>query len=364
LNLPGPWDEIVEPHPVDRNKSYFRVITDTNSREGKARQLLKFEMELEAGRNVRFYSEISPDKPNYPFALQTLGQTYLGLESWVMADKALSQLLKLSPDHPEALRNRGSAYLALKHYQQAIDDYAQAIMIDPLNSENFVARGKGYAEFGEFGLALDDFTEAIKLNPKSSDDYKFRGYLSVQTGNHSLAFSDLNRAIEISPLNHEAYLKRANAYIGLGQTTLAMEDLERAINLAPTNSDYLYNRGSLHFALSDYNSAIEGYSGAILVSPLREPYANFDPRHARPYVGRGKAYLQFGKPEQAIVDANRALRLLSEMLKLYHPDYYSDYKLTIENQMADGFQLLGDSYARLGDHVLAEKEYKQALELR
>ena len=287
-----------------------------------------------------------------------------------MAEKVLSQLLKLSPGHAEALRNRGSAYLALKHYQQAIDDYAQAIMIDPLNSENFVARGKGYAEFGEFGLALDDFTQAIKLNPKSSDAYKFRGYLSVQTGNYSLAFSDLNRAIEISPLNHEAYLKRANAYIGLGQTTLAMEDLERAINLAPTNSGYLYNRGSLHFALSDYNSSIEDYSGAIL---LREPYAlrelswpnaNFDPRHARPYVGRGKAYLQLGKPEQAIVDANRALRLLSEMIKLYNPVYYSDYKLAIENQMADCFQLLGDSHVRLGNHVLAQKEYQQASELR
>jgi tetratricopeptide (TPR) repeat protein len=181
---------------------------------------------------------------------------------------------------------------------------------------------------------------------------------SVQTVNHAMSFSDLDHAIGISPLNHDAYFKRAKAYIGLGQSSLALEDLDQAINLALANSDYLYNRGLLRFDLDEYDSAIEDFNDAIA---LRVSDAYVYPRHARPFVGRGRAYLQLRKHDKVLDDANTALRLLSGNLNL--PEWES-YRPTINLQMADAHQLLGNAYTQLGKPEDAQSEYQQASGLR
>ena len=346
------------PVSADRNPSYFAVYTDTTSTEAESRRLLKLQAETAALRDIEFYSAIRPDDDDYPYALQILGQTYLRLELWGEAAKSLSQLIDLSPTTPEAYRYRGDAYLALKQVENANNDYHQAVILNASDSKNFVARGKGYAEIGKYELARDDFTEAIRLDPDSSDAYKFRGYLSAQTGNYSMAFSDLDHAIEISAFNHDAYFKRSQAYTGLGRTLLALDDLEQAIKLAPTNSDYLYNRGLLRFKLADYDSAIEDFDGAIA---LKEGYAYVDPRHARPFVDRGKAYLKIGNPSRAVGDGRKAVRLLEEFL---NSSEWVNLEPIINLQLADAHDLLGDAHAELGEYQAASDEYRKAYEFR
>jgi len=322
------------PSANNRDPSYFAVYTDTPSTEADARQLLKLQTETQAFRDIEYHSTVRPNDNQYPYSLQILGQTYLELESWGDAVENLSRLISLYPSTPETYRYRGDAYLALKRYDEAIDDYEKSVELAPYDTANLVARGKGYAKIEQYELARNDFNEAIELDPNLSDAYKFRGYLSVQTGNHSMALPDIDKAIELSHINHDAYFKRYQVHSGLGRTAAALEDLEQAINLDPTNSSYLYHRGLLRYALGDYRSAIEDFSAAIAV---KDGFAHVDPRHSRPFIDRGRAYLQIASPSQAEDDAASAIKLLSGNLVM--PEWDS-YRPSINLLLVDAQQLL------------------------
>ena len=338
------------PPPKGRDTSYFAVFTDTTSPESEARLRINLQVERQAIMIANFYSAkgLASDKDG----LQKLANAYVDLEMWVLAITTLSALIELSPADPEAYIIRGDAYLALNNTGDAIADYLQAVRLDPSNGDNLVARAKGYGELGEYDLARNDLDEAIRMDPDSSDAYALRGYLSVQTRNYANALPDINRAIEISPLNHDAYFKRAKAYIGLGKTSLALEDLEQALRLAPTNFDYLYSRGILRLEIGDLRSAIEDFDGVIA---LKAGLGYVDPRHATPFVSRGRIFLQIGNPTQSIDDANKAIKILNRYgTGAVGWDYYRPAR---DQQLADAYELLGDANADLGRLEEADAAY-------
>ncbi len=329
--------DYVAPSSLDgRNTSNFTGYTEIPYDELGSALLLNLQNDRQALRTIEFHSAQKSGSQKYVMALQILGQAHIELGMWTAAADRFSKLIELSPMVPEAYRFRGRSYQALKRYTDAIKDFDQAVLLGSLDGENFLARGQAYAEIGESDLARADFTEAIRLNPDFSDAYVSLGYLSVQSGNYSSALSDINRAIEISPLNHDAYSKRASAYIGLGQTSLALEDLERASKLKPSDSDYLYQRGQLRYELEDYDLAINDFNGAIL---LNEGSTHVDPRDARPFISRGRAYLQIGNPNQSLDDAVQAIKLLENNISSADWD---GSKLAVNTQLANAQQLLWD----------------------
>jgi len=333
----------VDVPPVDeRNSFYFAVYTDSTSSSLDAKLVLKLQFEGQALKDIEYHSAILPNNPNYPASLQFIGQAQLELEMWQAAIQSFSNLIARAPTVPELYRARGNAYLALKRNNEAMSDFFQAVSLNNLDSVNFLAIGRGYAENGDYDLARVDFTAAIQLNPNSSDAYASRGYLSVQEGNYSLAFTDIDRAIEISPNNPDAYFKRAKAHIGLGETSLALNDLDQAINLAPINTDYLYRRGLLRYELAEFDTAIEDFSEAIA---LKEEFAYTDPRHAKPFVNRGKIYLETGKPDQALNDAKSSIELLENN---FNSPGWDNRRPEVVLLLADAYQLLDDSNAKLG----------------
>jgi tetratricopeptide (TPR) repeat protein len=207
------------------------------------------------------------------------------------------------------------------------------------------------------------------LDPNSSDAYASRGFLAVQTGDYSMGFPDIDRAIELSPTNHDAYFKKAHAHIGLNQTSFALDNLDKAIILAPINSDYFYSRGLLRNQLKDYGAAAADFTVSI---ELNKGYSNVDPRHAKPFVGRGIAYAQHSTglesegvwasgPEHALVDAGKALELLEQRFNTPEWDYYES---TINLQLSDVHELLGDAYSALDRPEEAQNEYEQSLKYR
>ena len=329
----------------ERNPSYFAVHTSSTSTRLADKLILKLKFENQALRDITSHSKTLPTSPNYPTSLQFLSQAHLELEMWTAATDDMSKLIQISPSTAEAYRTRGDAYFALNRHEEANNDYFRAVGLGEanpytVNTLNLVAMGKGYAEIGEYDLARDNFDAAISLDPNSSDAYASRGYLSVQTGNYSLAFPDINRAIEISRFNHDAFLKRANAYIGFGQTSLAAEDLAQAIELAPLNTNYLYALGLLRYTLSELGAAIENFSEAI---ELKEGFAYVDPRHVKPFLARGRAYLETGKPQQALDDANSSIQLLTDNFA----KGWDSLRPQITVLLVDARDLRGDASAKL-----------------
>lgn len=330
--------------------------------------------------SLAHYLTIRPDDERYENALMIIGQRYLELGLWKEAADSFTEFISINTGTAASYKSRGDALFALMRYQEAIKDYDHAIDVAPLDSTNFIALGNAYAALGDAEEARLLFDHAIQLDSNSSDAYTAQGFLSVQTGNYPKGLIDLDHAIQISPTNHEAYFKKYKTHIKLNQTSLALENLNKAITLAPINPDYFYSRGilknqknSFEAAIIDFNIAIElnsvlannDYQVPIedftVSSELDSVLANDDPRYAKPFVGRGSAYLGVGDPELALIDAQKALKLLDHQFDTPEWDYY---QTTIDSQLADVHQLLGDAYKGLGQTEEALYEYGQASNYR
>ena len=173
-----------------------------------------------------------------------------------------------------------------------------------------------------------------------------------------MGLPDIDQAIELSPTNHDAYFKKARAHIGLNQTSFALSNLDKAIILAPINAEYFYSRGLLMYQLGERNAAIADFTVSI---ELNTGYSHVDPRHAKPFVGRGIAYIQDNQPKLALIDLNKALELLEQRFNTPEWDYY---KSTINLQLSDVHELLGDTYSALDRPEEAQNEYEQSLKYR
>ena len=106
--------------------------------------------------------------------------------------------------------------------------------------------------------------------------------------------------------------------------------------------------------MGDLRSAIEDFDGVIA---LKAGLGYVDPRHATPFVSRGRIFLQIGNPTQSIDDANKAIQLLHGYFDTPVWDYY---RPTRDQQLADAYELLGDANAELGRLEEADTAYDWA----
>ena len=238
----------------------------------------------------------------------------------------------------------------------AMDDFSQAISLDGSNVDNFIARGRGYSNLGEIELAQNDFKSALSLDPESSDAYKFRGLLSTISGDFTAAVTDLDRAIDISPADDDAFHFRASAYIGLGDVQRALEDLNTAVEIGPTDPDHFYSRGVLKYNSNDITGAIDDFDKS---TALAARYVSTDPRLAKPYLERSRAYLQLKNPTKTISDALTTLQILNSYGN--SPEWANLYQ-SINLQITDAYRLLGDAYTLLGRLEEAKTSYERAAE--
>jgi tetratricopeptide (TPR) repeat protein len=118
--------------------------------------------------------------------------------------------------------------------------------------------------------------------------------------------------------------------------------------------------------LEDYDTAIADFTVSI---ELNKGYSYVDPRHAKPFVGRGIAFVQGGTwarmetsgPKLALIDAGKALELLEQR---FNTPEWDHYKPTINLQLSDVHELLGDAYSALDRPEEAQNEYEQSLKYR
>ena len=347
---------LISPPAEDWNPSSFADYKEPTVSLASPELVSQLRSETIEFRKIDRLLRVEADDPSYKHVLQMLGETYLGLELWNPAAETLTVLIGRFSDNPETYRNRGLAFLALGKIEDAMEDFSTAVSLDNTDEVNFVARGRGYSMLGKGGLALDDFNTAINLNPESSDAYKFRGSHLIRVEEYSASLIDLNLAIEISPEDDDAFHKRANAYIGLNQTSKALADLEKSIEIDITDPDYYFSRGMLRHESSQYPEALKDFSSSI---NLTARYADSDPRFVTPYLARSRTYLKLGNPNDAISDAEIAIRLLNAYGTL--PEWSNLYP-SINVQISDAYRLLGDAYTLLGRLEEAKTSYEQAAE--
>jgi serine/threonine protein kinase/Tfp pilus assembly protein PilF len=283
--------------------------------------------------------------PTHYWSLMKMGLCWLdlgqGREDFARAVVVFTGCILKRPDHAYAHYCRAGAYRKLGRYPEAVADCSRAIDLDPGFAEAWYLRGRICGERGQLKEAIADFSQAIALDSKLAIAWLSRGVGYSRLGQQKKAVADCSRAIELDSQLAIAWYTRGVAYSYLDETDKAVADCSRAIALDQKDADAWISRGAVYLtvglpdkALADFSQAIAldrrnpaaWHNRAVVYTRLRQPekaaadlsqlidLAPAPPLLVKGYRLRQQANLWLGRYEQALADAEMALKLAPDQI--------------------------------------------------
>ncbi len=309
----------------------------------------------------------------------------------------------------EISRVRWYPHYALKNYDLALADLNLVIAAEPNNMDVLIAAANVNFDKGDFVEAANAYRRAINKSPNNGDLY-YRlalsrsksgdidgqasaaedairrntsfladSWLLLAAARHTQkrapeAIEAYNKALASKPDKYEAYRELAELYRSQSQITEAIDISKAALRRFP-NDGNIYTDLSWFYSLAGRtDDAIAAGRSATQLLPTK--YLG--------YTNLCRAYYEGKKPELAVGACNSALRLQPEdgetlfylgrasndlgktadADKFYRRALVGLLEYTKNNpDYSDGFYLLGNTYAEVGQNAKAIEAYKKCLEL-
>ena len=243
-----------------------------------------------------------------------------------MESPVKNRLAKLSP---EELIYLGNGYLH-KNAQLAMLHFAVALEKDPKSVPALVGIGKALFAKGEYAKARKAFATALKEEPGNLPSLLYTGKIDRRQGDFDAAQNSLSKAMEKDKDNSEVVTELAMTYDEIGQNSLAGTLYEKVIKLEPDLAAAYNNLGYNYLLQGRYAEAIPMFYRAYVI----------DPKDKTIQCNMGAAYALAG-------DEEKALRIFK----------------TVVGE-AGAYNNLGYFMMVKGDYSLAEKDFRQALQLK
>jgi tetratricopeptide (TPR) repeat protein len=235
--------------------------------------------------------------------------------------------------------------LAAKDYnraQQILEDVCRAA---PADAEIRFLLGVVHQEKGEFRQAVFCYSVALQIRPDYGDAYCNRGGCRAELGELDAAISDFTELTRLGPADPAAFYNRAVALYSASKYELALTDLNRALVVGPDYVAAIRLRGCVRHELGNYQGALSDFTDAI--ERNGQDHAAF--------TGRAAAYFKLDRLDDALADANSALRITQKPLLLSN-------RATILSKLGDFENALKDIERAIeieepGGHVLNEASW-------
>lgn len=143
--------------------------------------------------------------------------------------------------------------------------FSKALALDPGLADAYEKRGMLYFYQEKFDKVIQDFQACIRFAPPKAEGYRMLGMGCLKSGFYERAIDWFSRAIEMEPELLSAYANRAEAYRLSGKYEEAIQDASigiKTINDERTRSDAFRTRakafleiGRKDLAVADANSA-------------------------------------------------------------------------------------------------------------
>lgn len=167
-------------------------------------------------------------------AFALLGEYYIYLERWSLAEEMLVKAMKLNPQYPRL-------YLSLSR-------------IHP----------DRYKKMG-FRNEEEIFKKAIFINPSYEDAYLMLSDYYLFENKRDAAIEVLDNYLEINPNSVPVLMALGKIYLVRNDIMKIIEIYNRVIELEPTNSAAYYNLGILYYNSEDYDNAEKFLQKAIQI---------------------------------------------------------------------------------------------------
>jgi tetratricopeptide (TPR) repeat protein len=180
----------------------------------------------------------------------------------------------------------------------------------------FSQRGLDKYQLKDYSGAVTEFTKAINAQPKNQNFYTMRGTAYEDMGNDYEAEKDFRKTLELLPNDF------ISAY-RLGMVFFRKKDFENAIKWLKVSFENAPDGDLEHLGLGKNNilfvakKLIAGNLGNFLTQVKRyeesfqylDAAIKLDPNYANPYMAKGAALAQMGRPKEGIVYLEKAEKL-------------------------------------------------------
>jgi tetratricopeptide (TPR) repeat protein len=246
--------------------------------------------------------ELSPGKPDYiRVRAEAMYRAKRYDEALVDTDKAL----ELENEHASTHELRGMVLLGQEKYDEAKQSFDRASELAPEAILPYQHRGEMYRRQGEIKNAIEQLNKALKIKPDDVATLLIRSGLLFQSGDSEQALDDVNKVIELSPGLVKAYQMKAEIHATEQRWDEAIKGLKQILQVAPDRPELRelqYQLATYYLIQSQSELAIETFTKVL----------EWNDDNANALRGRGDAYLNLGKHEEAIADFESALSIDNE----------------------------------------------------
>jgi tetratricopeptide (TPR) repeat protein len=139
-----------------------------------------------------------------------LGELYVGMENWELAEAEYSRALALEPDNSLIYDRRARCRFAADRLADALEDCNRGIQLDPVNARLTWLRGLIQYRLDDHEAALIDSLTYSGLLPDDPQGHFNLGLVYNQLDRHDEAITSFTKVLELNPFEAQAYLERAS----------------------------------------------------------------------------------------------------------------------------------------------------------
>jgi tetratricopeptide (TPR) repeat protein len=272
-------------------------------------------------------------------------------------------ILKDNPKDPEARGLKATFLLDKGDINQAINELQAVVTARP---DNFVARfqlGRAHYAKQEFEQARQQFEKSVELRKDYMPPRLALAQVALARGDFENALKISQEALKVDPNSGAARLLLSAAEMRQGNYKDSRETLNYILSKAPKQAETLLELGVLNLMEKKYDDAAAAFRRAY----------DADPANLKGLLGESEAYIQMGKPDQAVtvVQAevtkfparNDLKRNLGDIeFRTGHIDQALQVYRDLLPLYKDNPKLQGDLYARIGDGYIRKKDFSGAIE--
>lgn len=194
---------------------------------------------------------------------------------------------------------RGNQLLSEGNLEGAAVCYREALAADAGHVGAYVNLGYVLTELGQGEAAREVLERAIGLEPRNADAHYLLGLVLEGSGDLDGAIRHLGLAVECKPDFVFAWRDLCRTFFQAGRIEEARRAVERGLAVEPRSADLLLYRGNINLHEKSYRQAVESYRQVLAIQP----------DNAVAYANLGKACMEQGDVESAIIHYRRALAL-------------------------------------------------------
>ena len=148
---------------------------------------------------LKEYQNALDINPAYPHGYSSLGDVYLKLDQFDLAQAAYRRALAQNSKDTEVLLNSGAAFQGAGQKTAAELMYLRVLQIDPNSSAAHVNLGVLYQGENRLNDAMHQFATAIDMHSKDIVPYYDLGVICQQAGRPDLAMNMYRKVLELKP---------------------------------------------------------------------------------------------------------------------------------------------------------------------